>query len=45
MVTIQGLPVLTDILGWAGGFPFLALGPALGISAMIRLHRLRVGRP
>lgn len=45
MVTIQGLPVLTDLLGWAGGFPFLALGPAMGILAMVRLRRLRSGSP
>ena len=41
MVTIQGLPLLIDGLGWSGGFPFLALGPALGIWAMLRLSRLR----
>jgi MFS family permease len=40
MVTIQGLPILTDRLGWAGSFPFLALGPVAGIWAMLRLSRL-----
>lgn len=45
MVTIQGLPLLTERLGWAGGFPFLALGPVAGIWAMIRLSRLRGRNP
>ena len=44
MVTIQGLPVLVHSLGWAGGFPFLALGPAAGIWAMVRLSRLKRDR-
>ena len=41
MVTIQGLPVLTDLVGWAWSFPVLALGPALGIVAISRLLRIR----
>jgi MFS family permease len=41
MITIQGLPVLVDLLGWAGSFPFLALGPGAGIWAILRLARLR----
>ncbi len=44
MVTIQGLPVLVHGLGWAGGFPFLALGPVAGIWAMVRLSRLKRDR-
>jgi len=43
MVTIQGLPVLTGVVGWAGGFPVLAAGPAIGIWAMVRLSRVRRG--
>ena len=41
MVTIQGLPLLTDLAGWAWSFPILALGPAAGIWAIIRLARGR----
>jgi len=41
MVTIQGLPLLTEAAGWAWSFPFLALGPAAGIWAILRLTRLR----
>ncbi|MGW8267647.1 MAG: MFS transporter, partial [Longimicrobiales bacterium] len=41
MVTIQGLPFFTEAAGWAWSFPFLALGPAAGIWAIVRLARLR----
>jgi len=41
MVTIQGLPVLTEVVGWAWSFPVLALGPAFGIGAIVRLGRVR----
>ncbi|MBT8398379.1 MAG: MFS transporter, partial [Gemmatimonadetes bacterium] len=41
MVTIQGLPLLTSAAGWAWTFPVLALGPAFGIGAIMRLSRLR----
>jgi MFS family permease len=41
MVTIQGVPLLTHALGWAGSLPFLALGPVAGIWAILRLARLR----
>jgi MFS family permease len=41
MVTIQGLPLLTTTLGWAWGFPVLALGPGAGILAIRRLSGLR----
>lgn len=44
MVTIQGLPLLTDAVGWAGSFPVLSLGPVVGIWAILRLARVR-GRP
>jgi MFS family permease len=41
MVTIQGLPILTEFAGWERTFPILALGPALGIAAIARLVRVR----
>lgn len=39
LVTIRGVPVLADAWGWQWAFPMLALGPAAGIVAMIRLRR------
>ena len=45
MVTIQGLPLLTEAFGWAGSFPLLALGPAAGIWAILRLVRVRGQTP
>jgi MFS family permease len=45
MVTIQGLPLVTEGLGWPWTFPLLALGPAFGIGAIRRLHRVRTGLP
>jgi sugar phosphate permease len=41
MATIQGLPVIVDASGWAWAFPALALGPAFGIGAILRLVRVR----
>jgi MFS family permease len=41
MVTIQGLPALNESLGWVWTFPILALGPAFGIGAILRLARIR----
>ncbi len=41
MVTIQGLPFITSAVGWGWTFPVLALGPAFGIAAIIRLSRIR----
>jgi sugar phosphate permease len=43
MVTIQGLPLLTETVGWAWAFPVLALGPAAGILAIRRLSAARRG--
>jgi MFS family permease len=43
MVTIQGLPILTDFAGWPWAFPALALGPVFGIGAILRLARIRKG--
>jgi len=39
LVTIQGVPVLADNWGWQWAFPVLAVGPALGVMAMVRLKR------
>jgi MFS family permease len=39
LVTIRGVPALADAWGWQWAFPVLAVGPALGILAMIRLRR------
>ena len=37
MVTIQGVPLLTDPLGWPWAFPILALGPVFGIASIRRM--------
>ncbi len=42
-VSIQLLPPLAARAGWRWAFAFLALGPAAGIAAMLRLLRLRRG--
>ncbi len=39
-ITIQATPFLVDVIGWRYGFAYLALGPLLGILAMLRLRRL-----
>lgn len=39
LVTIRGLPVLADAWTWRWAFPILAVGPALGVAAMVRLKR------
>jgi len=39
LVTIRGVPVLADWLTWRWAFPVLAIGPTLGVWAMIRLRR------
>jgi MFS family permease len=41
MATIQGLPMITDTVGWAWAFPVLALGPVFGIGAILRLAKVR----
>jgi MFS family permease len=41
MVTIQAVPLVTAAHGWPWSFGLLALGPALGIGAILRLARLR----
>jgi sugar phosphate permease len=39
LVTIKGVPFLADNWGWQWAFPVLAVGPALGVMAMVRLKR------
>jgi len=41
MASIQLVPRLVDVVGWRWAFVALAVGPALGISAMRRLAALR----
>ena len=43
--TIWLLPFLEDEVGWRWAFVFLVPGPVLGILAMLRLRRLRLGVP
>jgi MFS family permease len=43
MVTIQSLPVAVSSVGWKWAFPFLALGPLIGIEFIRRLARGRRG--
>ncbi|MGZ7065232.1 MAG: MFS transporter [Candidatus Aminicenantales bacterium] len=40
LVTIRLVPTLEHLLTWRWAFAFLALGPAAGIWAMLRLRRL-----
>jgi MFS family permease len=39
LVTIKGVPLLADSWGWRWAFPLLAVGPLLGVVAMVRLKR------
>lgn len=39
LVTIRVVPLLAESLTWRWAFPVLALGPALGVWAMVRLAR------
>ena len=39
LVTIQGVPLIVDAVGWRWAFPFLALGPLVGTAAMVALYR------
>jgi MFS family permease len=45
VVTIWLVPFLADEVGWRWAFAFLVPGPVLGILAMLRLRRLRLGVP
>ena len=40
IVTIQLTPFIVDLTGWRYGFAYLAIGPAIGIMAMLRLRQL-----
>ncbi len=40
IATIRLVPVLSDWAGWGAAFAFLAIGPAVGIAAMLRLRSL-----
>jgi hypothetical protein len=39
LITIRGVPALAGAVGWQWAFPWLALGPIVGIYAMLRLAR------
>lgn len=40
MITIQAVPAIVEIAGWRWAFPVLALGPAMGIAAILRFQRI-----
>jgi len=40
VLTIHLTPVVVDMVGWRYGFIYLALGPLLGIAAMMKLRAL-----
>lgn len=44
-VTLTAVPYLRDLGGWPLAFAVLALGPAAGIRAMVRLKNVRIRRP
>ena len=39
LITIRGVPALAEVWSWQWAFPVLALGPALGVVAMVLLKR------
>ncbi len=41
LITIRGVPAIADAVGWQWAFPWLALGPIVGIFAMRRLAAYR----
>jgi MFS family permease len=45
IAAIQGVPWAAETFGWSWAFTGLALGPAVGIAAMLRLARLRRAVP
>lgn len=45
LATIRGVPLLAEVWSWQWAFPVLALGPAVGVVAMIRFHRLESTQP
>ena len=42
LITIRGVPVFADTFGWQWAFPWLAVGPAFGIVAMVAMRRYRL---
>jgi len=40
LVTLRAVPPLVAAWGWAGTFPLLAIGPAVGLWSMLRLRGL-----
>ena len=44
LVTIRGVPWLAEAWSWQWAFPILALGPALGVVAMVRFQRMSPDR-
>lgn len=44
LVTIRLTPVLEGMVGWRWAFAFLAIGPALGVLAMLTLRRSPLAR-
>ena len=39
LITIGGVPILVEQWGWQWAFPWLAIGPAIGVAAMVALRR------
>jgi MFS family permease len=39
LVTIRGVPIIAESVGWQWAFPWLAIGPAFGVAAMVILRR------
>jgi len=39
LVTIAGVPYLAEQWGWQWAFPWLAIGPLIGVAAMVALRR------
>ena len=39
LVTIRGVPIIAEAWSWQWAFPVLAVGPALGVVAMVLLKR------
>ncbi len=39
LVTIAGVPAIAAQWGWQWAFPWLAIGPAIGVGAMVALRR------
>lgn len=37
-ISIQLVPIVADVVGWRWSFAFLAIGPAVGTAAMLRLR-------